>query len=228
MAASILNALSSPVIGSYPTGFSVSAGDNRWLYIITFDNNGSGTAARPTGGTYGGQTLTRIGTGTVTTNVGATVTVWALNEAGLDAASGTTASFTGGATFKAGYWYSIQDADQTGPHVFNEASLTAQSSGSLSLAREDGGHTGHALAHLSAGGISGSANPTFLDTELDVDWTVSVGYEASDAETVAATWSSGFSVDIGSIVWNIGPFVGGGGGGAIPAAMHHRRMLGMS
>ncbi len=85
-------------VGSWTNGTShtVGAGSDRVLVFATGYENGSSNDTDVTAVSYGGQALTPIGQSVAGTTTLARVELWYLNEAGIQASSGTTFNVTYG------------------------------------------------------------------------------------------------------------------------------------
>ena len=209
MAVAILDAASESASGLH-ANISVSAGSNRWVYLVVYTQDGS-EAGPPSAMTLGGQTMTLIAGGAATAGYDVSTSVWALNEAGIAAMSGTAVGETGipFGNAEASTWWSIQDADQ-GSHTVNAASTTG-TSGTVNLARVADGFTGAASCHDTISGWGAITNPSSGGDFTFGAGIASYGYEASTSETVDYTWANSSPRNNESAVWNIGPAAGGGG-----------------
>lgn len=156
MAATLLDAPADSGSTFFPSGggsFSVSAGTDRVLYYVTFFE---GPAADLTGVDYGDQAMTEVSEVVTATGNDLRVQVWALNDAGIDAAVDTNFDLAGtnDSSFRS-LAFSVQDADQS-LTIQDSASSTAQGGGaSLDV---------DAVADGYVIGVSGMATPG------DVTW----------------------------------------------------------
>lgn len=216
MAASLLDSVVEDLTG-YTSSLTVSAGSNRRLYFVTHTGEVA-EVVRPTAVTYGGQSMTRLGSQSVPAGHDVATTVWELDETGIAAASGTTLTVTGGSANQASHWWSIQDAGQ-GAHTVAEA-IGEATSGSLSLVRVADGYTGVALTHDVAAVYGAAANPSITNEGVFDVHIAAIGHEVSISETVNSTWSHDFNRGDEHVAWTIGPAVAG------TPPLYHRRHIG--
>lgn len=202
MPVSILDSPNESIAG-FHANISPAAGSNRYVYVLIFMQDG-GDADPPSSVTLGGQAMTLLGGGNNPAGHDVALSVWFLNEAGIAAMSGTALAVSGqSGSGSASVWWSVQDADQTGPHTVIDATAT-DTSGNLSLARVADGYTGGASVQDATSG-SALTNPTGANAFNFGAGNAAYGHEASTLETVDFTWANSFSRNNESVAWNIGP-----------------------
>lgn len=218
MAASILD---SPVYldGGHSSIGTITSGSDRIL-IMGWSAGGYSGVNDITAITVGGQSMTEI-SGSLASEVG--TWIYALNDAGIQAMSGSTVSVTslsttGGAT-NCSFWMTIQDADQD---LGNATGDTATGSGtSLSLgstftrvadgytvnigsARNAYSSSGNTLSNPAEDGYVPTGEPGGGDNQL------SGGIEQSTSETVNSTFTHGSDRPLAISIANFGKAVAAG------------------
>jgi len=114
-----------------PSSYTVSSGSNRWLVAFIHWREADGVDATPSL-SWGGQSMTRQEIIRVGTPVEHGIALFVLNEAGIDAGSGTTLSLSwdNAPEFNSYGVRSIQDADQT---ILDSDTNSSSSSTQISL-----------------------------------------------------------------------------------------------
>jgi hypothetical protein len=191
MTATILNAAADASSNTLP--FSLSAGTNRRIVIISNVVSSSGNVQRYTTMSLGGVAGRFDGGSQAATNYSrAAIGVWSWGETEIAAMVGSAIATTGGANIavQQKIAYSIQGAAQSNtPTTVLDYSNPGTSTDNISLARTDSGHTLYAI------GFANSVSPTMSNPAkvLGVSSYLHVGYQQDNAATSAVSSYTGNS-----------------------------------
>ena len=205
-----------------------TAGSDRLLLLFIGVGDGASSRLTDAAPTYGGQTMTRIGSG-ADDGVWVGVDVWYLKETGIAAASSATFSID---TQAAGNVWGDQlgvgavclaGVDQTTPIDTGsvQTNIAGGTSASVTVTGAAGNLIVAALMSDNEGGVTENRTALFETAVIDSDTIAAAQYTTLDG-SIAMTWtqgSNGFAV----IGFEVNAAAGGGGASVVPILMNHFR-----
>lgn len=208
MATTILDAVTAGTADTVPT-FTVSAGSNRRAFVLAIHSHGT-NAAPATGCTLGGQTMSVLATVDDDANTfDICATLFALDETGIAAMSGSTITPSGGTyTGRLFITWSVQGATQGALTPVTAA--TSGTSGSVSLTRVADSYTvAFTCQDFVGAAFTGLADPSEAAESTATNIDCAYGYGTDTARTANFTWTHSTSRNNVTLALNIAPATGG-------------------